>query len=85
MKLRFYSRSQCKEIPLKAWESLAERAIVSNPFYEHWNLIPALEHLEQSSKVELVTAWRAASVVMENAPREYADQYDADAQCTDVE
>ena len=63
MKLRFYSRSQSKEIPTKAWESLARQTIVSNPFYEHWNLVPALENLEPSADVEIVTAWRGKQLV----------------------
>lgn len=63
MKLRLYSRTQCTKIPTKAWEALAQQSIVSNPFYEHWNLIPALEHLERSADVEIVTAWRGKQLV----------------------
>lgn len=63
MKLRFYSREQCREIPTKAWESLAQQSIVSNPFYEHWNLNPAVENLEPSANVEIVTAWRGKQLV----------------------
>lgn len=29
-----------------AWQALAERALVANPFYEPWFLLPALEHLD---------------------------------------
>lgn len=63
MKLRFYSRAQSKEIAIEAWRSLAKKALVKNPFYEHWNLLPALEHLEPSSSIELVTAWRGEVLV----------------------
>lgn len=63
MKLRFYSRAQSRDIPAKAWESLAQHSIISNPFYEHWNLTPALENLEKSADIEIVTAWRGKQLV----------------------
>lgn len=63
MKLRIYSRANSHEVPIKEWKALAARSVVSNPFYEHWNLLPALEHLEVSSDVELVTAWRNDKLV----------------------
>ncbi|MGB0867663.1 MAG: hypothetical protein ACPGSC_14220, partial [Granulosicoccaceae bacterium] len=63
MKLRFYSREQSVNIPLAAWESLAQKAYIKNPFYERWNLLPALEHLESTSKVELVSAWEGETLL----------------------
>lgn len=63
MRLRIYARAQCDEVPTEAWERLAHRALVKNPFYEHWNLLPALRHLDTAEHVELVTAWRGEELV----------------------
>lgn len=63
MKLVYYTRAQAGEIPLDAWRKLARRACVSNPFYEHWNLLPALQHLELQAEVTVVTAWKDDELV----------------------
>ncbi|HLH37700.1 MAG TPA: GNAT family N-acetyltransferase [Bryobacteraceae bacterium] len=34
-----------------AWNGLAARAIVPNPFYEPWMALPALKHLAEKSKI----------------------------------
>ena len=63
MKLRLFPRERSTEIPRQAWESLAQHSIVSNPFYERWNLKAALENLELSANVEVVTAWQDDQLV----------------------
>lgn len=54
MKLRVYERSEWNSIDSAQWASLAEASISINPFYEHWNLLPALHYLADDS-VKLTT------------------------------
>ncbi|KLI63390.1 hypothetical protein AAV99_11465 [Aurantiacibacter marinus] len=38
---------------IAAWDALAKTAAEPNPFYESWNLLPALEEFDRSGLVEL--------------------------------
>jgi CelD/BcsL family acetyltransferase involved in cellulose biosynthesis len=40
------------------WEALAADAAESNPFYEHWMLLPALEAYAAGEDVRVVAVWR---------------------------
>lgn len=42
------------EALVPAWEELARAALEPNPFYEHWMLLPALQHLGNDVEVALV-------------------------------
>jgi CelD/BcsL family acetyltransferase involved in cellulose biosynthesis len=54
MKLRVYGRDDWDTIDVAQWASLADASISINPFYEHWNLLPALRNLADAS-VSLLT------------------------------
>jgi len=54
MNLQVYGRNEWNSIDIAQWASLAEASISINPFYEHWNLLPALRNLADDS-VNLIT------------------------------
>jgi CelD/BcsL family acetyltransferase involved in cellulose biosynthesis len=54
MKLHVYGRSEWNSVDVAQWASLADASISINPFYEHWNLLPALRNLADDS-VSLIT------------------------------
>jgi len=54
MKFRVYEKSEWTRIHLQQWADLDEASLSINPFYEHWNLLPALEHFGKD-KVKLIT------------------------------
>lgn len=45
------------EALIPAWEDLAANAAEPNPFYEHWMLRPALEHLGGGQEVGIAAVW----------------------------
>lgn len=54
MKLRVYGHDDWDSIDVAQWASLADASISINPFYDHWNLLPALRNLADES-VSLLT------------------------------
>lgn len=58
LKVRVFDRGKAASINRSAWRTLADEAVVPNPFYEYWCLLPALEHLEKGARVEVATIWQ---------------------------
>lgn len=61
--LRLVDRADAATIDPDAWDLLAENARVPNPFYERWNLLSALKHLDKSEKVFIVTGYHSGRLV----------------------
>lgn len=61
--VRILRRDEAAHIEPSAWDELAERARYPNPFYERWNLLPALRHLEPDADVRVVTAYLGTELV----------------------
>ncbi len=57
MDLQLLSRAEAPSIDIDAWRELCERAVVANPFYEPWALLPALRFLEPCSDVRVVLVY----------------------------
>ena len=47
---------------LPDWESLAGEAAETNPFYEHWMLLPALEAYGQEEGFRLIAVWDSGTL-----------------------
>jgi CelD/BcsL family acetyltransferase involved in cellulose biosynthesis len=47
---------------LDHWSTLADRAPLANPFFEHWCLLPALAHLHAAGRVHLARLWRGGGL-----------------------
>ncbi len=45
-----------------AWQLLASRALVPNPFYEPWMLLPAIQHLKGSAQLEVLLVFGPAKL-----------------------
>lgn len=52
--------SECDAAIIRCWQELAESASDPNPFYEHWNLIEAINQLA-TDKVYLTLLWQDKS------------------------
>lgn len=61
--IRIVDRCDVGTIDPAAWDCLADVSRLPNPFYERWSLVPALKHLEKGKRVQLVTVYRAGSLV----------------------
>lgn len=55
MIIKIHEKKNVYDISLKDWQSLATKAQVKNPFYEHWNLIPALKWMDVDEAIKIVT------------------------------
>lgn len=55
MQIEIWERTQIDTIPISDWDQLALHAIHKNPFYEAWNLIPALKWLEPRANIKIIT------------------------------
>lgn len=63
LEIRVHSRYAYSEISTKQWNELSNNSIYINPFYESWNLIPALKYLDDSDEVFIVTIIRHNDLV----------------------
>lgn len=61
--IEIYNRLEASEIPEKKWNELGRTTLYTNPFYERWNLLPALNHLEKSKAVYLVTVIKQGDLI----------------------
>jgi hypothetical protein len=61
--IRILDRCDVGTIDPVAWDFLADVSSPPNPFYERWSLVPALKHLDKGKRVQLVTVYRAGSLV----------------------
>ncbi len=61
--IRLVDRADAATIDQDAWDRLAENARVPNPFYERWNLLSAIKHLDKSEKVFVVTGYHSGRLV----------------------
>ena len=62
-RVKIYTREQAEAIDPAAWDALADRSRSTNPFYERWNLLPALRYLEPDTVVYVVTVYRGGELV----------------------
>ncbi len=53
--VKLHDRSEVEEVDAHSWNDLAANSIYANPFYERWNLMPALRHLDKNQKIYIVT------------------------------
>jgi hypothetical protein len=60
--VRLLDRRETESIDPAAWASLARHSRCPNPFYESWNLLPALRHLEPRAEIKVVTVYRAGEL-----------------------
>ncbi|MDO6460962.1 GNAT family N-acetyltransferase [Granulosicoccaceae sp. 1_MG-2023] len=58
IEIRIYAAADAAEICVASWDALAEEAMLANPFYASWNLLPALRYLSGGRKVDVLTAWQ---------------------------
>lgn len=63
LEIRVHSRQFYSEISINHWDKLSSTSIYANPFYESWNLIPALKYLDYSDEVFIVTIIRHNDLV----------------------
>lgn len=63
IEIQVYSRKESSLIPEKQWNELARSSLYTNPFYERWNLLPALKYLDKSDDVYLVAISRKGDLI----------------------
>lgn len=61
LKIKLYDRTEGAEIDADSWNELASQSTYANPFYERWNLLPALGHLEKNKKIYIATIYNSES------------------------
>jgi hypothetical protein len=61
--IRLVDRDDAATIDPDAWDLLADNARIPNPFYERWNLLSAVKHLDKSEKVFIVTGYQSGRLV----------------------
>lgn len=61
LQIKLYDRSEGEAIDVVSWNKLASQSIYANPFYECWNLLPALRHLDKNQKIYIATIYSAES------------------------
>ena len=57
MDIRILDRDQASRIDPEAWDALADESSAPNPFYERWNLLPALRFLDTEAPVVVVAGY----------------------------
>ncbi len=60
--VNIYNRCEIKKINLLSWQELVKHSKTVNPFFEPWNLIPALKHLDEDINVKIITITRNRSI-----------------------
>ena len=63
LRMRIVDREQVETIDPQAWDRLADRSRTANPFYERWNLIAALNHLDKDETIFIVTVYEGERLV----------------------
>jgi CelD/BcsL family acetyltransferase involved in cellulose biosynthesis len=53
IEIQLHPRESASEISATQWDTLSRLSLYQNPFYERWNLIPALKHLDKNVRIYL--------------------------------
>lgn len=61
--ITIYKRSKANSISATDWDILSGSCSIKNPFYERWNLLPALNHLELEEVVLITTVYNKKELV----------------------
>lgn len=61
--IKIHPRESASNISQQDWDDLSRSSIFTNPFYERWNLLPALNHLEKELKVFVITIHKNAVLI----------------------
>lgn len=56
--IKIISACHISDININEWEALARHSKFINPFYEYWNLIPAIEYLSENTQLNIITVYR---------------------------
>ena len=57
LNVEIISSSNVCDINVLSWEKLACHSKYVNPYYEHWNLIPAITHLSKNKEIKIITVF----------------------------
>lgn len=63
MQVDILDREQATQIDAIQWDRLAQESKFTNPFFERWSLLPALEFLDKKETVFVVTAYKEGELI----------------------
>ncbi|TQV70985.1 hypothetical protein FLL45_21910 [Aliikangiella marina] len=63
MQVKILNSDQIDQVDRQQWDRLAQKSATTNPFYESWNLIPALKYFTKNSDVKVVAAYKAEELI----------------------
>lgn len=63
IEVRILDRADAAKIDPVAWDRLADCSCTPNPWYERWNLLPALRHLDTDASVFVVAVYQSGHLV----------------------